>query len=427
MKLKFLGGCREVGRSAILVDGTIVLDYGLRPSEPPEIPLRDGNILPNSVVVSHAHLDHSGMVPSLMSVGADMAPDVYMTSLTSDLTQLLGRDTIKVGKDQGFAFFGEEDIKEMNRHTHTVSYGEKVILNSPGYDVDYELELYNAGHIPGSSSIYLKNENEDVSLLYTGDIKTDETRLMERASYENFPTSDILLIESTYYGRDHKNRKELEREFIDSITETLNSGGNAIVPCFAVGRTQEIVMILHSYGLTPYVDGMGLSVFNLFKNQPSFLKDAKALNAAFSDAQFVNSKRRKKALSQPSVIVTTAGMLSGGPVLYYLKNIYKDPRSKVLLTGYQIEGTNGRRLIEEGCVETNGEVVKVNSQVEQYDFSAHAGDSELKDLISQFCGNGTEVLFMVHGEHTEEFARWARDKFGCNAIAPKNGEEFIIE
>jgi len=424
MKLKFLGGCNEVGRSAMLVDGKIIIDYGLRPSDPPEIPLGSGTIVPKSVIVSHAHLDHSGMVPSLMAGGMDMAPDVYMTAVTSALTQLMGRDTIKVGKDQGFVFFGEEDIRKMDAHTHTVAYGERISLDGSS---NYELELCNAGHIPGSSAIYLRKESEDISLLYTGDIKMDATRLMKSASPDEFPASDILLIESTYYDREHRNRKELEREFIDSIKETLDSGGNAIVPCFAVGRTQEIVMMLHSYGLTPYVDGMGLSVFSLFRNHPSFLKDAKALNAAFSDARFVNSKRRKKAISEPSVIVTTAGMLSGGPVLYYLKKIHKDPRSKVLLTGYQIEGTNGRRLVEEGCVETNGEVVKVNAGVEQYDFSAHAGDSELKELVSRFCRNGTEVVFMVHGERTEEFAAWGRDNFGYNAIAPKNGEEFVIE
>jgi putative mRNA 3-end processing factor len=421
MKIKFLGGGKEVGRSAVLVDDRIIIDYGMRPSDPPEIPLSSGSISPNSVIISHAHLDHSGMVPSLMNRAK--APEVYMTPVTRDLTRLLGRDTIKVGKDQGFVFFGEEDITKLDEYTHTVAYGERRTLNGS----DYEFELHNAGHIPGSSSVHLRKESEDISLLYTGDIKMGKTRLMESASPTDFPASDILFIESTYFGRDHRDRKELEREFIDSIEETLNSGGNAIVPCFAVGRTQEVVMILHSYGLTPYVDGMGLSVFSIFKNHPSSLKDAGALNAAFGDAQFVNSKKRKKAISEPSVIVTTAGMLNGGPVLYYLKKIHEDPKSKVLLTGYQIEGTNGRRLIDEGCVEADGEVVKVNAGVEYYDFSAHAGDSELKKIVSRFCRNGTEIVFMVHGDHTEEFATWTRDKFGCEAIAPNNGEEFIIE
>ena len=425
MKIKFLGGCDEIGRSAILIDDKIVMDYGLRPSDPPAVPV--GSITPKSVIVSHAHLDHSGMVPSLTQAHGNSAPNVYVTSVTGDLTRLLGRDTIKVGKDQGFSFFNEEDIIKMSEHTRNVDYGERIALNSSDYGADYEFELFNAGHIPGSSSIHLKNENEAISLLYTGDIKMGETRLMETASVEEFPSSDILLLESTYYGRDHQDRKEQEREFVDSIKETLNAGGTAIVPCFAVGRTQEIVMILHSYGLTPYVDGMGLSVFRMFKNHPRFLKDAEELNNAFGDAMFVSARKRKKAVSQPSVIVTTAGMLNGGPVLYYLKKVHDDPRSKVLLTGYQIEGTNGRRLVEEGCVETNGEVVKVNTGVEQYDFSAHAGDRELKELVSRFCGNGTEVVFPVHGEHTEEFAAWINDNFECDAISPKIGEEFIIE
>ncbi len=421
MKIKFLGGCNEVGRSAVLVDDRIIIDYGMRPSDPPEIPLNSGHISPKSVIISHAHLDHSGMVPSLMSHGK--APDVHMTPVTRDLTKLLGRDTIKVGRDQGFVFFGEEEIQKLDAHTHTVEYGERRPLNGS----DYEFGLYNAGHIPGSSSVHIKKESEDMSLFYTGDIKTGTSRLMESASPTDFPASDILFIESTYYGKDHRDRKELEREFVDSIRETLNSGGNAIVPCFAVGRTQEIVMILHSYGLTPYVDGMGLRVYRIFKHHPSFVKDAEALNEAFADAQFVNSKRRKKAISEPSVIVTTAGMLNGGPVLYYLKKMHDDPKSKVLLTGYQIEDTNGRRLLEKGFVEVDGVVVKVNAGVEQYDFSAHAGDSELKKIVSQFCRNGTEVVFTVHGDQTEEFATWIGDKFGCEALAPNNGEEFIIE
>jgi len=172
---------------------------------------------------------------------------------------------------------------------------------------------------------------------------------------------------------------------------------------------------------------MGLSAFRTFRNHPRFLRDADELNNAFNDSVFVNAKKRKKVLAQPSVIVTTAGMLNGGPVLYYLKKLYDDPKSKVLLTGYQIEGTNGRRLLEEGCVETNGEVVKVHTEVEQYDFSAHAGDTELKELVSRFCSNGTELIFPVHGEHTAEFAEWVKDNFECDAISPKIGEEFKIE
>jgi putative mRNA 3-end processing factor len=421
MKLKFLGGCNEIGRSAVLVDDTIIIDYGLRPTDPPEVPIGNGSIAPSSIIVSHAHLDHSGMVPSLMD--RYKAPEVFMTPVTRDLTSLMARDTIKVGKEQGYVFFGEEEIVRMDARTHEVAFHDW----HPLTDSDYELEFHNAGHIPGSSAVHLRKEREDISLFYTGDIKLGPSRLMQSAAPSEFPAADILILESTYHGRDHRNRQELEREFIDSITDTLNAGGNAIVPCFAIGRTQEIVMILHAYGLTPYVDGMGLSVYQLFKNHPSYLKDPEAMNEAFAAAQFVNAKRRRKAISEPSVIVTTAGMLNGGPVLYYLRKIHDDPRSKVLLTGYQIEGTNGRKLLEEGCVDADGELLQVTACVEQYDFSAHADDAELKKLATRFSRHGTEILFTVHGEHTGEFAAWARDKFGCEAIAPQNGEEFIIQ
>ncbi|MHC1635677.1 MAG: MBL fold metallo-hydrolase [Candidatus Methanospirareceae archaeon] len=424
MKIKFFGGCNEVGRSAILIDDQILLDYGIRPSDPPEVP-EMLHVMPRSVIISHAHLDHSGMVPSLMSMSTRMHTSVYATSVTRELTNLLGKDTIKIGREEGYSLFSEEDLKKLEICFKTVSYGEEYVLNGAN-GADYEFMLFNAGHIPGSASVYLRNNKEDISIFYTGDIKTEETRLLRKADM-NLPKADILIIESTYYGREHGNRKELEKEFVDSIEETLDAGGNAIVPCFAVGRTQEIVMILHSYGLTPYVDGMGLGVLRLIKKYPSFLKDAEALKEAFKEAHFVNPKKRKKVLSKPSVVVTTAGMLNGGPVLYYLSKIHDDPKSKVLLTGYQIEGTNGRRLLEEGCVDTENGILKIKGKVEKYDFSAHAGDSGLKKIVSRFCKNGTSVVFAVHGDRTKEFAEWIGEKYGCNAIAPSNGEEYIIE
>lgn len=409
------------------MDGKILLDYGLRPSEPLGVPL--GNFSPQAAVISHAHLDHSGMVPSLM----DLAPSVYMTPVTLDIASFLARDTIKIGKEQGFSFFDEDDLRKLVQYAHTVGYNNRFTLQLDGYDDEgrYECELYDAGHIPGSSMVYLRNETDDINLFYTGDIKMEGTHLLKSASTD-FPHADVLFIESTYYGREHTNRKEMEREFVDSIQETLDSGGSAIVPCFAVGRTQEIVMVLHSHGLTPYVyvDGMGLGVLRLMQKHPEYLKNAAGLKDAFDAVRWVNnSKTRRKVISEPSVVVTTAGMLNGGPVLYYLGRIHDDPKSKVLLTGYQIEGTNGRKLLNEGCVQGDNGTIKVDAKVGQYDFSAHAGDSDLKKVVSRFCRNGTEVVFTVHGDsaNTNEFAAWIRENLDCRGIAPKNGEEFVIE
>lgn len=403
-----------MGRSAILIDGKVLLDYGMKPADVPEFPV--GDVFPEVVIVSHAHLDHSGVVPNLMR----SSPSVYMTPVTRELLYILGKDTLKLGMQQGICVFDEKDLNDLMNYAFMTPYRERF------WSSGYEFELYDAGHIPGSSSIYMHSERDDINLFYTGDIKLEDTRLLRKAD-TNLPEVDVLIIESTYFGKNHPDRRELERRFVASIEETLDAGGHAIVPCFAIGRTQEIVMVLHAHGITPYVDGMGLSVLRKIKKHLSFVRDGNALVEAFKDARFVTSKNRKKVLSEPSVVVTTAGMLNGGPVLYYINKIKDDPRSKILLTGYQIEGTNGRRLLEEGAIELNGGVVKVRAKVEQYDFSAHADDADLKTLVEMFCERGVEYVFTVHGENAAAFAEWIRENFDCESFAPNLGESFVIE
>ncbi|MDF2954736.1 MAG: RNA processing exonuclease [Candidatus Alkanophagales archaeon MCA70_species_2] len=385
----------------------------MKPADVPEFPV--GEAFPEVVVVSHAHLDHSGVVPNLMR----SSPSVYMTPVTRELLYILCKDTLKLGKEQGICVFDKRDLNDLMNYAFMMPYRERF------WSSGYEFELYDAGHIPGSASVHVRSERDDLNLFYTGDIKLEDTRLLKGADI-NPPETDVLIIESTYFGEKHPDRRELEERFVASVEETLDAGGNAIVPCFAVGRTQEMVMILHAHGITPYVDGMGLSVLRKIKKHLSFMRDGEALVEAFKDARFVTPKSRKKVLSEPSVVVTTAGMLNGGPALYYLERIKDDPRSKILLTGYQIEGTNGRRLLEEGVIELNGGTVKVKAQVEQYDFSAHADDSDLKMLIERFCERGVEYVFTVHGENAAAFAAWIRENFDCQSFAPNLGESFVI-
>ncbi|MDY6964469.1 MAG: MBL fold metallo-hydrolase [Halobacteriota archaeon] len=388
----------------------LLLDYGMKPSDPPQFPLN--GIRPRSIIVSHAHLDHSGIVPNLM----DLKLDVFMTPPTRDISYLMGKDTIKIGKEQGILPFIEEDLKKFMEKTTLVSYNEDFFTSG------YSVRLHDAGHIPGSSCIYLEGKK---SLLYTGDINTMDTRLINGAD-PNYPAADILIIESTYYNKSHPNRAELEKAFIESITETLDNGGNAIIPCFAVGRTQEIVMILHAHGFSPYVDGMGIEVFEIIEKSPSFLKDEKELTEAFDNVRFVKRRRRSGVLSEPSIVVTTAGMLNGGPVLYYISKIHNDPMSKILLTGYQVEDTNGRKAIEQHRIEVDGRILNIIAKVEQYDFSAHADDAGLKSIVSKFCDSGVECVFTVHGDDTKGFAEWIRENCECDAIAPENGDEVSL-
>ncbi|MBN2109628.1 MAG: MBL fold metallo-hydrolase [Methanosarcinaceae archaeon] len=412
MNLKFKGASREVGRSAVLVDDKVMLDYGLKPGEQTQYPLNGSR--PKAVLVSHAHLDHAGAVPNLM----DLAPDVFMTPMTFELAAMLARDTLKIAGRKGeAAAFDSTDLSRFMERANKTDIG--IEFHTHGY----RAQFFDAGHIPGAVSIYLEGKDSK-SLFYTGDINTLDTRLVSGAG--DFPDADTLIIESTYFGEDHPPRKEIEKAFIDSLRETLDMGGNVIIPAFAIGRTQEILMLLDAYGIRAYVDGMGVSAYKLMMKYPHCLRNPTHLKRAFDHATEVEGNKRDRVPLESSVIVTTAGMLNGGPVMYYLKKLYNDPRSRMLITGYQVEGTNGRMAVDNGVIEIDGVIQQLGIKIEQYDFSAHCGERELKVIVSEFCDRGTEHVFTVHGDDTEGFAEWIRTETGVDAHAPELGEEFDI-
>ena len=404
--IQFLGGCREVGRSAVAVD-SIILDYGLKPSEPPEFPLN--GISPQAILISHGHLDHVGVAPNLM----DYDPKVYMTPPTAELTHILLKDSMKLMEIPPYS---KREFRQFESNTVDVEYNEPFIING------WEITFFDAGHIPGSASIHL---SKDVDILYSGDIKLEETKLLEKAD-TNYPETDIAIVESTYFGVEHPNRKELEKAFVEAIIDTLDIGGHAIIPAFAVGRTQEVLMILEKYGITPYVDGMGKEVGKILEKYPEYVRNAKSLRKALRKAIPVQWRKREDVLEDPSVIVTTAGMLNGGPALFYISRLYNDEKSRILLTGYQVEGTNGELALERGIINLGNKTVQLKMKVEQYDFSAHADDRQLKEYVREVVDRGAEIIFAVHGENTEEFASWIRNEIGVEAYAPKNGEVFVI-
>lgn len=411
MKLGFKGGCREVGRSALLVNDEILVDYGMKPGEVPLYPVND--VHPKAVLISHGHLDHCGAVANLM----DMEPDIFMTPPTADLAQVLAKDTLKIAEREGTPIpFDEREIQQMVLNTTTFDTG--VEFHTHGY----KAQFYNAGHIPGSSAIYLEKDGK--SIVYTGDISTQETRLVPLA--DELPEANALIIESTYFGEDHPTRKETEREFIDSLRNTIDLGGNVIIPAFAIGRTQEILMMLSDNGIPAYVDGMGVRIYKLLMNNPEYLKNPEKLKLAFDNATIVKGRKRENIPLNGSVIVTTAGMLNGGPVLHYINRLYKDPKSKIMLTGYQVEGTNGRMALDTGNIDNDGIIQNIRMKIEQYDFSAHSGDKELKAMVKEFCDKGGEKVFTMHGENTEQFAQWVTDEVGVEGYAPANGEEITI-
>ena len=420
IRFKFYGGAQEVGRSCILIDSKnykIMLDCGIKIfSEIPEYPSLPTHV--DSFILSHAHLDHSGNMPVLYK---KCFCDMYSTDISFELSHMLQRDSLKVSLQNGiFPMYDYEDIKILPMYEKSIPYKKLIDLNNR-----ISFQLYNAGHIPGSASILLEIEenNNEWSVLYTGDIKTVETRLLKGAE---IPDADILIMESTYGNRTHPDRGEMEKMLIDGIERTLDRGGNAIVSAFALGRTQEILMILKNMEYPIFLDGMGTDITRLFLQYPEYLKNVNELERAIGYVEFIDNKTmRDNAIREPSIIVTTAGMLNGGPVIKYLKIFRGDTKSSIFLTGYQVKGTNGRLLMDRGYIidPYGNEVIKIGMEKYYLDFSAHAGRLSLEKIVKKV---NPEICILVHGEPESCYSLGNLTEKICKTYIPKVGDVIDI-
>ncbi len=418
MRLVFHGGAREVGRSCVEVitdTRRILLDCGLKLSEHgTEFPLKvDDPAGIDAVFISHAHLDHTGALPLLDHQG--MGCPIFATRTTKVLSRLLLRDAFKVGKltHQHLGY----DVTDIHK---VLSCMNRVKIDTKGNIDGISYEYFDAGHIPGSAAVYL--DIDGTSILYTGDINTTETRL-HHAAETDFPEIDLLICESTYGDREHPDRLKEERDFLASVEETLARGGNVIIPVFAIGRSQEIILLLakQKFGVPIYFDGMGVTATDMILETPESVKDAKALKSALKRTrQIRRSGDRKDVLGKQCIIVTTSGMLTGGPVIHYLKYMHDNPAHSILITGYQGEGTNGKMLLEEGSLFIDGFKKKVRCEVKQFDFSAHAGLSQIKSFVRTV--DPKKVIFM-HGDDgpLQNLAEWAA-ALDMDVEVPKLGD-----
>ena len=297
MELRFLGGAREVGRSALLVDDSLLLDFGLLTGNPPQFPV--GSVAPDAVVASHGHLDHVGTIPALLS--GDDRPPIHWTPPTRELALTLARDTLKLHGGSYNCPFTENDLKRVTEVSRAHGYRES--FEAAGYEVTF----YDAGHIPGSAHVLV--DDGDARLLYTGDFHTDDQRLVAGTTAR--PEADAVVCESTYSDVTHEDRATVEERFAESVKTTLWEGGTVVVPAFAIGRTQEMLLICEAYDIPCYVDGMGKGVTEMLRRQPEFVRDPDALRRAKSHARFVTGRdgQRKRITDQKAAIVTTSGML----------------------------------------------------------------------------------------------------------------------
>jgi len=414
MKIKCLGGFREVGRNAVLIEGkeNILFDYGVK-VETNEIPKPVEKV--DNIILGHAHLDHCGSIPILYR---KFNVPIFSTIATFEQAHLLLKDSLKVARIREFVkHFGQSDIEKMKRNEVRITYGQRVEAEN------FSLDIFDAGHIPGSTCPLLEIDGKRI--LYVSDFNVNPTRLLNGARID-VKDIDILILESTYSNRNHPDRRETEKRFFEAIEGTIANEGIAILPCFAVGRAAEILMILDNFKpkFPVYLDGMAKEATEIALNYPEFIKDPKALRKALEDVKPIYSNdERKKIIEEPCAIVTTSGLLEGGPSVMYIKYLYNNPESSIVFTGFLIPRTAGRYLVDTGRFVTEGFDLKIKMCIYQMDFSAHSGRDNLFDFVNKI---RPEKVICLHGDNCERFATELRGR-GFDAIAPKNGDIIDID
>jgi hypothetical protein len=452
VRISALGGFREVGRSAILVqtrESQVLLDCGINPGTTNpldafprlDVPQFDIDSL-DAVIVSHAHLDHCGFVPFLFKYGYD--GPVYCSAPTSNLMTLLQLDYLDVANKQGFmAPYDQKDVRECVLHTLPLRFGAVTDI-SP----DIRLTLHNAGHILGSSVVHLHIGEGLHNLVYTGDYKYSKTTLLESSTTE-FPRVETIITESTYGSpRDlMPSRIEAEEKLASIINGTLGRGGKVIIPVPAVGRAQEIMLIIDGYmkrGLMKeapvFIEGMISEATAIHTAYPEYLgrevrnsilhQEINPFQSDYFTMVEHPSARDEIVEGEPSIIMATAGMLEGGPVIDYFKKLAADERNTVLFVSYQIDGTLGRRvqkgLTETPIVNNEGriEVVKVRLHVDSIEgFSGHSDRRQIINYIRRVTPRPEKVV-VCHGEKSKclGLAYFLKRKFKINAVAPETLE-----
>jgi len=450
VSLMTLGGFGQVGRSCMLLttpDSKILIDCGINPGarNPMEsFPRLDwANITLDdldAVVISHAHLDHTGFLPVLCKYG--YKGPIYCTEPTLPMMNLIQLDAVKVAAAQGRApIYSDRDVKQIMKQAITIPYGTVTDI-SP----DIKLVLANAGHILGSALCHFHIGNGDHNFVYSGDLKFAKSILFESASW-NFPRVETLLIESTYGAKEdiQPSRPEVESAFINAVNTILKDGGKVLIPIPAVGRAQEIMMVIDQYMKSGelveapvFYEGMIAEASAIHEAYPEYLarelrqKILETDDNPFDSEYFTNVEHpdaREEPLREgsPGIIIATSGMLEGGPVLEYFKNIAPDKKNKILFVSYQVNGTLGRRVLDgarqvsligrEGKVE----VVNINCGIERLDgFSGHSDYNQLISFVHKLRPKLRRVL-VNHGERrkSENLSMSIRRMFRVPAHYPQ--------
>ena len=418
MKVTVLGAAKEVGRSGFLVDAAskkILMDYGvlLKRDREPAFPLHVKPKDIDAVILTHAHLDHSGFVPSLF-LSDVIGLQALGTAPTFDLSYLLIEDMIKIS---GFYLpFEYLDLLNMKNHSREMRYREPYFMDG------VQISLFESGHVLGGATITISHENKRI--FYTGDINTRGSKLLRPADL-NIGKIDLMIMESTYSQSNQTPREESERELLKFANGIIEDRGTVFIPAFSVERAQEIACVLQAQNFRHKVvmDGMALKANEIMLKHPSFLRDPNTFKEAITRAEWIRGwNRRKKVVNEPCAIISPAGMLVGGSAVHYMQELCKNERNGIALVSYQGEGTPGRMLLERGVLNFQGKVTKCHAAGRQFDFSGHNSRPELFEILNTV--EGSPEVLTVHGDGKActEFAREIQEKYGYKAHAPEAGE-----
>jgi putative mRNA 3-end processing factor len=388
--------------------------FGKRGS-PPGYPLHVKPKDIDAIIITHAHLDHSGNVPSLFVSGNT---DVYATPPTFDLSKMLIEDMLKIEKNAHP--FGLPEVNNMMKNAKEIGFKQKVTKGNATF------EFRESGHVIGGSTVLVESEKK--RLFYTGDIKTNGSRMLREMDMD-IGEIDLLITESTYAKTEQIPRKESETQLIEFANEVMDRKGILFIPSFSVERSQEMACILRSANFKHKIimDGMALKVNEIMFKHPEYLRDPKIFSEAIKSSTAIREHaERKRAMGEPCVVISPAGMLVGGNAVYYLQQLSFNNKNGIALVSYQGEGTPGKKLLDTGKVSTRGKDLKVEAEVKQFQFSGHADKKELFDMIKKIKGN--PKVWTVHGdsESCDIFAQEIHEQFGFETYAPAVNDEITI-
>jgi KH/beta-lactamase-domain protein len=455
VRITTLGCCREVGRASFILstaETRVLVDCGDKPGAEGEVPyLQVPEAAPlnsiDAVVLTHAHLDHSALIPLLFKYGYD--GPIYCTEPTRDLMGLLSLDYLDVAVKEGRTPpYESEMVREAIKHTVPLEYGDVTDI-AP----DVKLTFHNAGHILGSAVSHFHIGDGLYNVAFSGDIHYEDTRLFNGA-VNDFPRVETLVLESTYGGRNdyQTDQEDSERNLLRIINETHEQDGTVVIPSFAVGRSQEIMLVLEEAmrsGKIPempvHLDGMIWEATAIHTTYPEYLRDDLRdrifhedenpfLAEEFNHIDAGEDERQAVADDDPSIILSTSGMVTGGPIMSWLRHLGPDPDSTLVFVGYQAQGTLGRR-IQNGWDEIpindrerggRGNTLSLNMDVETVDgFSGHADRQGLENFVKTMNPRPEKVL-CVHGDErsVQDLSSALYHDYNMRTFAPKNLETF---